>query len=77
MKKYGIPTAQYEILGDYDSALAYIRSKGPLVVKPTAPGQGRCGGPNRKEAEAALRSMMMVLWESGSTVVIECMTAPR
>ena len=28
MKKYGIPTARYEVFSDYDSAAAYIRQQG-------------------------------------------------
>ncbi|MGI5936595.1 MAG: phosphoribosylamine--glycine ligase [Oscillospiraceae bacterium] len=83
MKKYGIPTAQYEIFGDYDSALAYIRSKGaPIVVKADglALGKGVVVAQTVEEAEAALRSMMMEksFGESSSTVVIEeCMTGPE
>ena len=34
MKKYHIPTAQFEVFEDYDAAIAYVRSANrPLVVK--------------------------------------------
>jgi phosphoribosylamine--glycine ligase len=83
MKKYSIPTAQYEIFSDYDAALAYIHSKGaPIVVKADglALGKGVVVAQTVEEAEEALRSMMMdkSFGESGSTVVIEeFMTGPE
>ena len=35
MKKYGIPTAEYETFTNADEAMAYIRARGkyPVVVK--------------------------------------------
>jgi phosphoribosylamine--glycine ligase len=83
MKKYGIPTARYEVFSELEAALEYIRSQGaPIVVKADglALGKGVVVAQTVEEAEAALRSMMeeKSFGESGSTVVIEeCMTGPE
>lgn len=76
MKKYGIPTAQWESFDNMDSALAYLRSVGaPIVVKADglALGKGVVVAETLEEAEEAVRSMMLdkKFGESGSRVVIE------
>ena len=76
MKKYGIPTAEYEIFTDADSALKYLENAPiPTVIKADglALGKGVIIAQTRDEARAAIHSMMedRVFGESGSTVVIE------
>ena len=83
MKKYHIPTAQYETFTDLDKALAYIQEQGaPIVVKADglALGKGVVVAATVDEARTAAREMMAdkKFGESGSTVVIEeCMTGPE
>jgi len=83
MRKYGIPTAEYEIFTDISAALEYIEEKGaPIVVKADglALGKGVVVAQTVKEAQDAVRSMMedKKFGDSGSTVVIEeCMTGPE
>lgn len=83
MKKYHIPTAQYETFTDMEQALAYIRRQGaPIVVKADglALGKGVVVAATVEEAEEAVRSMMQdhKFGKSGSTVVIEeCMVGPE
>lgn len=37
MKKYGIPTAKYEVFTNADDARAYVEKEGaPIVIKQTA-----------------------------------------
>jgi len=76
MKKYGIPTASYEVFTDSESALAYLETAPiPTVVKADglALGKGVIIANTREEAKAAVRSMMedKQFGESGSRVVIE------
>ena len=76
MKKYGIPTAAYEIFTDMEAAIAYVRSgSGAVVVKADglALGKGVFVCANRDEAEQAVRSIMgeRIFGESGAKVVIE------
>lgn len=76
MKKYGIPTAEYEVFDSLDAALGYIsHAKLPAVIKADglALGKGVVIAMTREEAENAVRSMMedKVFGESGSRVVIE------
>jgi phosphoribosylamine--glycine ligase len=83
MKKYHIPTAQYETFTDLDKALAYIEQQGaPIVVKADglALGKGVVVAQSVDEAKAAVRDMMEnhKFGASGSTVVIEeCMVGPE
>ena len=83
MKKYNIPTAQYETFTELDKALAYIREQGaPIVVKADglALGKGVVVAATAEEAEQAVREMMedKKFGVSGSTVVIEeCMVGPE
>ena len=61
MKKYGIPTATYEIFTDKDAALAYVEAQGaPIVVKcdGLALGKGVIVAQTLEEARAAVISMM-------------------
>ena len=76
MKKYGIPTAAYEVFTDMDAALAYVKTAPvPTVVKADglALGKGVVIAETHEEAEKAVRSMMedKVFGESGARVVIE------
>ena len=76
MKKYGIPTAAYEVFEDADAALAYLdTADAPIVVKADglALGKGVIIAETREEAKAAVVSMMKdgAFGQSGSRVVIE------
>ncbi len=76
MKKYGIPTAEYEIFTDAEDAMNYVEScKIPVVVKADglAKGKGVIIAQTREEAKDAVTSMMedRIFGESGSCVVIE------
>ena len=76
MKKYGIPTAAYEIFTDMDKALAYVASCPiPTVIKADglALGKGVIIAQTREEAKEAVIDMMAnaKFGASGSTVVIE------
>ena len=76
MKKYGIPTAAYEIFTDYDKALAYVQTAPiPTVIKADglALGKGVIIAQSREEAVEAVTDMMAnaKFGKSGSTVVIE------
>ena len=77
MKKYGIPTAEYETFTDEDKAIAYIKSKNsyPAVIKADglALGKGVVIAQNFEEAQAAVHSMLVdgKFGKSGSEIVIE------
>ena len=76
MKKYGIPTAEYEVFTELDAALAYLKTAPiPTVIKADglALGKGVVIAMTREEAYDAVRSMMAdkVFGDSGSKVVIE------
>ena len=76
MKKYGIPTAQYEVFSDITAALNYLETAPiPTVIKADglALGKGVIIAMTRDEAKEAVHSMMedKVFGESGSNVVIE------
>ena len=76
MKNYGIPTADYEVFTDVQSALNYLETAPiPTVIKADglALGKGVVIALTRDEAKSAVISMMedKVFGESGSTVVIE------
>lgn len=76
MKKYGIPTAEYQTFSDPESALKYLKSADmPIVIKADglALGKGVIIAETLKEAENAVTSMMQdkVFGASGSKVVIE------
>ena len=76
MKKYGIPTAKYEVFSDMDAALAYLDTAPiPTVVKADglALGKGVIIAFTREEAKAAVISMMRdkAFGKSGENIVIE------
>ena len=76
MKKYGIPTARYEIFSDLQAALAYLENAPiPTVIKADglALGKGVIIAQTRQEAVEAVTDMMAnaKFGASGSTVVIE------
>ncbi len=76
MKKYGIPTAAFEVFTDMDAALKYLDTAPiPTVIKADglALGKGVIIAMTRDEAKEAVVSMMQdkVFGESGSRVVVE------
>ncbi len=76
MKKYNIPTAQYEVFNDIDSALKYLETAPiPTVIKADglALGKGVIIAETREDAVEAVHSMMedKVFGDSGSNIVIE------
>ena len=76
MKKYGIPTAQYEVFTEMDAALEYLKTAPiPTVIKADglALGKGVVIAMTRDEATDAVRSMMedKIFGNSGSRIVIE------
>ncbi len=76
MKKYGIPTASYEIFTDMEKALTYLETAPiPTVIKADglALGKGVIIAQTREEAKEAVVDMMAnaKFGKSGSTVVIE------
>lgn len=76
MKKYGIPTAAYEVFEDMQAALSYLETAPiPTVIKADglALGKGVIIAETRDEAKTAVRDMMEggIFGKSGSRVVIE------
>ncbi len=76
MKKYSIPTAQYEVFTDMDKALEYLESAPiPTVIKADglALGKGVVIAMTREEAKEAVVDMMAnkVFGDSGNNIVIE------
>ena len=76
MKKYGIPTAQYEVFTDPAAALAYLENaKMPAVIKADglALGKGVIIAQNHDEAREAVKTIMedRKFGDSGSQVVVE------
>ena len=76
MKKYGIPTAAYEVFEDVDAALKYVESCPiPVVVKADglALGKGVVVAMSREEAVEAVKNAMVnrAFGESGARLVIE------
>ena len=76
MKKYGIPTAAYEVFEDADAALKYVESCAiPVVVKADglALGKGVVVAMSREEAVEAVKNAMVnrAFGESGARLVIE------
>ena len=76
MKKYGIPTARYEIFTDLNAALTYLETAPiPTVIKADglALGKGVIIAQTLEEAKEAVTDMMAnaKFGKSGSTVVIE------
>ncbi len=76
MKKYGIPTAAYEIFDDPEKALAYLgTAKMPIVLKASglALGKGVLICNTLDEAKAGVAELMMdkKFGDAGSKIVIE------
>ena len=76
MKKYNIPTAQYEVFNDMEKALEYLDTAPiPTVIKADglALGKGVIIAMTRDEAKTAVKSMMedKVFGKSGDNIVIE------
>ena len=76
MKKYGIPTAKYEVFTESDAARAYIEQEGaPIVIKADglAAGKGVIVAMTKEEALAAIADIMedQEFGTAGSRVVIE------
>lgn len=76
MKKYGIPTARYEVFAEAEAARAYIRSEGtPIVVKADglAAGKGVVVAMTEQEALDAVDAIMEnnLFGDAGARVVIE------
>jgi len=78
MKKYGIPTAAYEIFSDSDEAASYVKSdlvRFPLVIKADGLALGK-GVIIAEDLDSALDAINIIMREkkfgsSGSSVVIE------
>ncbi len=76
MKKYGIPTAAYEIFDDAEKALAYLEtSKYPIVLKASglALGKGVLICEDREQARAGIAELMVdkKFGTAGDQIVIE------
>ncbi len=76
MKKYGIPTATYEVFTSQNEAIEYLKTAPiPTVIKADglALGKGVVIAMTREEAVDAVKSMMedKVFGDSGSKIVIE------
>ncbi len=77
MKKYGIPTAAYEVFSDSDKAIAYIEETGkfPVVIKADglALGKGVVIAEDLDSAKDAVKSIMedKVFGASGNNIVVE------
>ena len=83
MKKYGIPTASYEVFNDPKDALEYVKTVPlPTVIKADglALGKGVIIAETRNDAEKAIESIMedKIFGKSGANIVIEeFMTGPE
>ena len=76
MKKYGIPTAAYEVFSDAEAAIAYIKAgKFPIVVKADglALGKGVLICEDEASAVEAVKGIMLDkrFGDSGSRIVVE------
>lgn len=76
MKKYGVPTAAYDVFTEVDSAVAFIDKVGvPIVIKADglAAGKGVIIAQSRDEAVATVNDMLSgnAFGSAGSRVVIE------
>jgi len=76
MKKYEIPTAEFEVFTDYEKAKAYVELKGaPIVIKADglAAGKGVTVALTMEEAMESLQEMLLnkKFGDASATVVIE------
>ena len=76
MKKYNIPTAEYEVFSNTDKAKAYLKNaKYPTVIKADglALGKGVIICPDYETAENGINSIMedKIFGDSGNSIVVE------
>jgi phosphoribosylamine---glycine ligase len=76
MKKYNIPTAEYEVFTEFQEALRYVKEKGaPIVIKADglAAGKGVVVAMTEEEAIDALKEMLLdqKFGDSSASVVVE------
>jgi len=76
MKKYHIPTGEYQTFSDYEAAKAYIEEKGaPIVIKADglAAGKGVTVAMNMEDALGSIKDMLVgeKFGSASATVVIE------
>ncbi|MDQ2087378.1 phosphoribosylamine--glycine ligase [Herbivorax sp. ANBcel31] len=77
MKKYGIPTAEYEVFDNSEDAISYLKDKKnfPIVVKADglALGKGVIIAESFEEAEDAVKNIMdeKAFGDAGNRVIIE------
>ena len=76
MKKYGIPTAEYELFDNYEDALKYVQTCNiPVVLKADglALGKGVLICQTREEAILGVKEMMLdkKFGSAGNTIVVE------
>lgn len=76
MRKYNIPTANYEIFNDYNSAVKYIdKTNLPIVIKASGPAAGKGAFVifDREFAYKIIGELMLkeIFGKSGKTIVIE------
>lgn len=81
MKKYNIPTASYNTFSDYDEAMSYLNNSAvPIVIKfdGLAAGKGVVVAQERKEAEKALKKMLLDdKFGKGKVVIEEFLEGPE
>ncbi len=81
MKKYAIPTAEYDVFDNYDAALDYVKQgELPTVIKydGLAAGKGVVIAETLEEADAALRDMLLDdKYGKGKVVIEEFLTGPE
>lgn len=76
MKKYNIPTAEYEVFSEIDSAMEYVKTcKIPVVIKADglAKGKGVIIAMDRDSAISAIKEIMQdkKFGDSGNEIVVE------
>lgn len=76
MKKYNIPTAEYEVFSEIDSAMEYVKTcKIPIVIKTDglAKGKGVIIAMDRDSAISAIKEIMQdkKFGDSGNEIVVE------
>ena len=76
MKKYGVPTAFFEVFTDSARAIEYIMKKGaPIVLKADglAAGKGVIVAKSTQEAIAAVKNILddKIFGDAGNTVIVE------
>ncbi|GAB4262849.1 MAG: hypothetical protein Kow0080_00560 [Candidatus Promineifilaceae bacterium] len=76
MRQHGIPTGDFAVFADYDTAVSHLQTlSGGVVIKASglAAGKGVIVCDDRAEAEAALRQMMLdkAFGSAGTEVLVE------